>query len=138
MKAVLISFITVLFCFTLSSYEVRTPKQEVTFQEVPDSIMNWINKEISKSKKTQITEYSIDNIFKTDSVRIVGYIKGYNKNLGFSSGIIYHENILTREDFPTTIKVHEDGRFEADLEAIHPFMSYLSLNNYIVRYYTEP
>ncbi|MGG5901881.1 hypothetical protein [Sphingobacterium daejeonense] len=80
MKAVLISFITILFCFTLSSYEVRTPKQEVTFQEVPDSIMNWINKEISKSKKTQITEYSIDNIFKTDSVRIVGYIKGYNKN----------------------------------------------------------
>lgn len=138
MKAVLISFITVLFCFTLSSYEVRTPKQEVKFQEVPDSIMNWINKEISKSKKTQITEYSIDNIFKTDSVRIVGYIKGYNKNLGFSSGIIYHENILTRENLPTTIKVHEDGRFEADLEAIHPFMSYLSLNKYIVRYYTEP
>jgi len=100
--------------------------------------MNWINKEISKSKKTQITEYSIDNIFKTDSVRIVGYIKGYNKNLGFSSGIIYHENILTRENLPTTIKVHEDGRFEADLEAIHPIMSYLSLNKYIVRYYTEP
>src|SRR5690606_5570146 len=73
-----------------------------------------------------------------DSVRIVGYIKGYDPRLGFSSGIIYSKNTVTDEDSPTTVRIYEDGTFEVAYEENHPIMSYMIVNRQYIPFYAEP
>ena len=43
---------------------------------------------------------------------IQGYIRGYDPRAGFTSGIIYNNNIVTEEDFPTVVALLEDGHFK--------------------------
>ncbi|ULT27294.1 hypothetical protein KUH03_11350 [Sphingobacterium sp. E70] len=71
-------------------------------------------------------------------MRIVGYIEGYSSKLGFTSGIIYSGNQLTREEYPVTARIYPDGRFESSYLATNPEMSYLSFNDEIYKYYIEP
>lgn len=105
---------------------------------IPAGIQKWLSKKINQTKvKTLKENYNLD-FFKTDSIRIVGYIKGYDRRAGFSSGIIYHSNDLTNEDYPTTIRVYEDGRFEAEILAVHPLSSALTFERRSVPFYAEP
>lgn len=98
----------------------------------------WIATELSKAKvKTNLKNYE-RKFFKSDSVRIIGHIDGYNPELGFTSGIIYSSNVLTREDYPTTIQIHPDGRFEASYPVTNSEMSYIVFNDDMFDYYIEP
>jgi thiol-disulfide isomerase/thioredoxin len=105
---------------------------------IPKTIQKWLDSQLSQAKVKASKGNHDPEFFKKDSIKIVGYIKGYDRRAGFSSGIIYHENHLTREDHPTTIQIHEDGRFEAQILAIHPRNSMLVINGQHVPFYAEP
>lgn len=78
------------------------------------------------------------NFFRTDTARIRGFMKGYDPRAGFSTAIIYSENILTREDYPTVVQFYPDGRFEADLLLNHPWQGSIFLKRGQIPFYIEP
>lgn len=99
----------------------------------------WVQGELKKANNNAVlSSFDSKDFFKKDSVRIVGYLKGYDPRLGFSSGIIYSSNQLTKEDFPTTVRIYENGTFEVAYEANYPEMSYLYINKQRVQFYAEP
>lgn len=106
---------------------------------IPSDIRQWLNAELDKVKGIKPTEYDSDNFFKKDGVaRLVGYIKGYDCRLGFNTAIMYSSNELTREDFPITIEIQPDGRFETDIPMLYPEHTYISINNKNLDLYLEP
>lgn len=78
------------------------------------------------------------NFFRKDTAHLRGYLKGYDPRAGFSTGIIYLGNELTREDYPTVLQIHPDGRFEADLLLNYPLQGSVSLKNIYIPFYIEP
>lgn len=105
---------------------------------VPQDVEKWLNDRINSAKVKELKSNYNEDFFQMDTIKIVGYVKGYNKSAGFSSGIIYNKNNLTREDSPTTIRIYDDGRFESEIVAIHPISSYLGFNAAAVPFYAEP
>lgn len=101
---------------------------------LPKHIQKWLSDKTALSK----TKTNQTGFFTSDSIKIVGYIKGYDKRASFASGIIYHQNNITREDFPTTVRIYEDGRFECSMPAIHPITSRIHFNNQSINFYGEP
>ncbi|RZK13687.1 MAG: hypothetical protein EOO43_17525, partial [Flavobacterium sp.] len=101
---------------------------------LPKHIQKWLSDKTALSK----TKPNQSGFFTRDSIKIVGYIKGYDKRASFASGIIYHQNNITREDFPTTVRIYEDGRFECSMPAIHPITSRIHFNNQSINFYGEP
>lgn len=114
--------------------KAQTLDQPKADASVPKYVQKWLTEKtaVKKRKATQ------KGFFLRDSVKIVGYIKGYDKNAKYASGIIYHENNLTREDFPTTVRIYGDGRFECGLLVIHPMSSRIHFNNQSINFYAEP
>ena len=105
---------------------------------IPESVQKWMDSQISKSKNQQNSELKNARFFQRDSASIVGYIKGYHTRAAFTSGIIYHQNSITREDFPTTIQIYPDGRFEVKMELFHPIMNNLYIKDQPFPFYIEP
>lgn len=105
---------------------------------IPESVQKWMDSQISKSKNQQTSELKNTTFFQKDSASIVGYIKGYDIRSAFTSGIIYHQNSLTREDYPTTIQIYPDGRFEVKMELFHPMMNHLYIKDQPFPFYIEP
>jgi len=131
MKLPIIAF----FVFLSFSFASAQNGSKQTGTVDPD---RWIKQKLAKAKvKTVLKNYD-KNFFGPDSVRIIGYIEGYSPKLGFNSGIIYCGNQLTREDYPATIRIYPDGRFETSYLATNPEMSYLSINERNYYYYIEP
>ena len=69
---------------------------------------------------------------------IQGYIRGYDPRAGFTSGIIYNNNIVTEEDFPTVVALLEDGRFSAELSLDNPTSGNISFTPFNLPFYIEP
>jgi thiol-disulfide isomerase/thioredoxin len=113
--------------------KAQTTDQPKADASVPEHVQKWLA-EKTAFKKAKATQ---KGFFRSDSVKIVGYIKGYDKTK-YASGIIYHGNNITREDLPTTVRVYEDGRFECGLLAIHPMSSNILFNNQRIKFYAEP
>jgi len=105
---------------------------------IPESVQKWMDSQISKSKNQQTSELKNATFFQRDSASIVGFIKGYDIRSAFTSGIIYHQNSLTREDYPTTIQIYPDGRFEVKMELFHPMMNNLYMKDQPFPFYIEP
>lgn len=118
--------------FGLSLAHTRTP------MEIPETIAQWLVDETAKSKVNTLVDYASDAFFSTDTARVVGYIKGYDPRAGFSTGMIYAENTITRESHPIVVLVHEDGRFEADIPMQHPVYSGIVFERRWIRFYVEP
>lgn len=127
-------FSSLALIFLVFIAKAQTTGQPKADASVPAYVQKWLT-EKTAFKKRKATQKSF---FLRDSIKIVGYIKGYDKNAKYASGIIYHGNNLTREDFPTTVRVYEDGRFECGLLAIHPISSHIILNNHRIKFYAEP
>ena len=113
-------------------------KYEQKVQEVPAGVKDWIGSELAKVKNKSLVDYTSPSFFSRDTARLIGYIKGYDRRLGFSTGIIYANNEITREDFPVVINIHEDGRFESNIPMNYPKYSYCRLQNQTVNFYIEP
>ncbi|GAA4789179.1 hypothetical protein GCM10023231_16850 [Olivibacter ginsenosidimutans] len=128
---------TYIYGVQLNGKELHAAEKQINKEK---EALKWIDAELAKSQNNEVLQsYNDENFFRKDSARIVGYIRGYDKRLGFSSGIIYNSNELTREDFPTTIKIHDDGRFEVGLALQHPAIHYLVINDSAIDHvYLEP
>lgn len=105
---------------------------------IPAEVTQWIEQELKKAKQQTLVDLDSDAFFSREPARIVGYINGYSPKAGFSTGIVYAENDLTRENSPVVIQIHEDGRFEGEVPLIHPIYSYLVFQDRIVNFYIEP
>lgn len=116
----------------------ESQSEEIVKREVPASVQKWLDDEVSKSKRKEVVDLNSDDFFQYGTSRLVGYIKGYDSRLGFSTGIVYASNELTGESSPIVIKIHEDGRFEADIPLQYPTVAYLSLHRASINIYLEP
>lgn len=113
-------------------------KADVDKKVIPSGVQNWIDSELAKAKKKTLVDLKSKDFFSKEPARLIGYIKGYDPRLGFSTGMIYSGSVITREDYPAVIEVHEDGRFEATIPMNHPEYTYLSFDRNLVNYYMEP
>lgn len=100
----------------------------------------WLNGELAKfSVKEPLKDFSADNFFKSDSVRLIGYMKGYDSRLGFSSTVLYFKNDFTGEDRPVVLEIDSTGRFDQKVWIQYPVVNYLNINNVnVCHYYIEP
>lgn len=106
---------------------------------IPADVQAWLDKELENATiKEALPNYQSENFFSNQKARLVGYIKGYDSRLGFNTGIIYTENIITREDYPTSVNIHPNGLFEADIPMNYPSSLYLSINEKTLNLYLEP
>lgn len=100
----------------------------------------WLNTQLNGAdKNVLIKDFTADNFFRNDTARLIGYIKGYDPQLGFSTSILYMGNELTREDYPTVMKIDSTGRFEVNIWLQYPIVQYLRIDNKRVSdIYLEP
>lgn len=98
----------------------------------------WIRNELGKAQKTNLTDYDSPAFFTVDTARLVGYIKGYDSRLGFSTGIIYTGNEITREDYPLVVEIAPDGCFFVDIPMLYPGQLYAVINDVVFYFYLEP
>ncbi|WP_294606807.1 thioredoxin-like domain-containing protein [uncultured Bacteroides sp.] len=90
------------------------------------------------SMKAMQVEENESPVFRRDSVCLQGYIAGYDQKLGFTNGLIYVSNDLTREDYPMVVTLQPNGRFECKFEVNYPMVSSVVFNNNWVPFYIEP
>ncbi len=131
MKFSLLSF----FYFFLLSIATAQSSAEKPIKIDPNG---WIMEKLASAKvKKNLVSYR-NKFFQSDTVRLIGFIEDYSPALEFTSGIIYSSNELTREDYPTTVQVYPDGRFEASYLATNPKISYIIFKNNRFKFYIEP
>ncbi len=131
MKSSLLSF----FYFFLLSIATAQSSAEKSIKIDPNC---WIMEKLASAKvKKNLVSYR-NKFFQSDTVRLIGFIEDYSPALEFTSGIIYSSNELTREDYPITVQVYPDGRFEASYLATHPKISYIIFKNNRFKFYIEP
>lgn len=76
--------------------------------------------------------------FRRDTTYLQGYIDGYDPRFGFSTGLIYLANELTRKDHPTVIAIDSDGSFRCKFVINHPMEQSITLENNWIPFYIEP
>ncbi|WP_158656020.1 TlpA disulfide reductase family protein [Sphingobacterium sp. HMA12] len=131
MKFPILSF---LILFSLS-FAIAQSSNEKSLKTDPN---DWIVQQLAKAKvKKKLASYK-DHFFQFDTVRVIGFIEDYTPALAFTSGIIYSSNQLTREDYPTTVQIYPDGRFEASYLATNPKVAYITFKNNRFEFYIEP
>ena len=113
-------------------------KKVQTVVAIPSTIQQWIDAELAKAKIKKLVDYKSPDFFSRDTARVIGYIKGYDRRLGFSTGMIHASNELTNEDFPVVVNIREDGRFEASIPMNYPKYTYVLFKDEFVRLYIEP
>lgn len=109
--------------------------------DISSDVESWLKSEVASSKRKKSVLLNQADFFCNDTARIVGYIKGYDIRSGFSTGIIYISNELTREDSPIVAQIYPDGRFEAKLPVNYPKHTYIyikSQSHNIIPFYIEP
>lgn len=79
-----------------------------------------------------------EDFFNGDSICLQGYIDGYDRRLGFDSGIIYFRDLITRKDYPIVVPINPDGTFSCKQFLKYPICHYLTLNNNWIPFYAEP
>lgn len=127
---------TIIFGVSLAKNKRATEKRGPA---IPGEVEQWLDAEIHKSKiKEALPDYRSDKFFVRQPARLVGYLKGYDPRLGFSTAIIYTENIITREDYPVTVEIHPDGRFEASIPMQYPTTFFAKMNDRPFQFYLEP
>jgi len=107
--------------------------------EVSPAIDKWIKEQLTKAPKKTLETYELSSFFTEKQSRLIGCIKGYDTRLGFTTGIIYANNTLTREDYPIVVKIEPDGRFEAEIPMNMPGYTSVTFNEQPpVPFYQEP
>ncbi len=127
-----------LFTLLLTTLTIITLKAQNPIT-IPAAVDKWIEQQLAAAKsKTLLSNYNSEKFFSNDSARIVGYLKGYNRNMGFATGIVYCANELTRQDYPIVVEIFEDGRFDVRLPVNYPKMLLIDLKDTYIIPYIEP
>jgi hypothetical protein len=122
--------------FEISLDKSRT-KEEA--EALPETVSNWFETELQKDTEAPLKEFTATNFFSNKPAKLVGYIKGYDKRVGFSTIMMYLGNVITREEQPIIIEILPDGRFSSELPLTNPIISFLSINRqYLFNLYFEP
>lgn len=79
-----------------------------------------------------------DDFFRNDSVYLQGYLDGYDPRLGFDSGILYLEDEITNQDYPTVVPIRPDGSFQCKFLVQHPIWQSIVFNDNWIPFYAEP
>jgi len=98
-------------------------------------IINKVKTEVENAEKRR-TENS--SFFRKDTARLRGCIKGYDPRAGFTTGILYIGNVLTREDYPIVAQIDSNGYFHADFEINHPICTNITFKQNWIPFYIEP
>ncbi|WP_300604912.1 redoxin family protein [Niabella sp.] len=106
--------------------------------QVPPYVLSWFQQHLEKSSKQVLQNIDSNDFFFRDSFRLVGYLKGYDISQKFKTGIIYIKNDLNGMDFPTVVKIYEDGRFETTVPMWYPKVLNMDLKDIWVTFYAEP
>jgi thiol-disulfide isomerase/thioredoxin len=117
------------------------PKVKPKPKTVPSKVKKWLAEETSKAKRKTLLDIDGGEFFVKDTARIVGYIKGYDRRAGFSSGNInYIDNSVNYVEKVTNEKVtvHEDGRFECNFVIACPCYKPVRLGKFAIFVYIEP
>jgi thiol-disulfide isomerase/thioredoxin len=114
------------------------PKTKQPATSIPLEVSARIDNELANAKRKTLMDVDGNEFFVRDTARLVGYIKGYDPRAGFSTGIIYAENVVTREDFPIVVQIHEDGRFEGNIPMNYPEYLSVFFQNHQIDFYLEP
>lgn len=85
-----------------------------------------------------VADNGYQDFFRKDSVCLQGYIDGYNPELGFETGMIYHMDELTQEDYPTVVPIHPDGSFQCKFLVTHPASRSAIIQHDQFPFYIEP
>lgn len=104
---------------------------------VPAQVSKWLNQELGRVKSKVPVDLNSPKFFGKGSGRLIGYIKGYDTRLGFSTGLVYMRNELTGEDYPAVVQIYPDGHFEADLPFEFPKCSMMLLKDNWIPFYLE-
>jgi thiol-disulfide isomerase/thioredoxin len=103
------------------------------------TIDKWMKEQLAKAPKTALPNYDLSSFFNEKPARLIGCIKGYDPRAGFTTGIVYAQNELTRDDYPIVIKIEPDGRFEAELPMVMPKHTWAIFNERVqIPFYIEP
>lgn len=106
---------------------------------VPKNVQSWIDKELAKAPvKTLLKDFNKGTFFAPKTSRVIGYLKGYNAAGSYTTGMIYTANNLTREDYPTVVKINPDGSFEADFILQYPQINNINIDDVWIPFYLEP
>lgn len=106
--------------------------------QTPSFVTKWIDDELALVKDKPLENYESPEFFSKEPAKLIGYVRGYDPRLGFETGIYYAENEITNKDYPITIEISPDGRFEAELPLIHPTRSFFLIDNRWFDFYVEP
>jgi thiol-disulfide isomerase/thioredoxin len=96
----------------------------------------WLDYELNKTAPTKKTPSNA--FFTTDTVRIIGFINGYDPRLGFSTGIVYRNNFVTNEDFPSVLEITADGRFDMKMPIAYATSFFMLINEQGFMVHVEP
>ncbi|GEM_PF-1691249 len=106
---------------------------------IPKPIQNWINKELAKApNKTLMKDFNKGKFFAPQKSQIIGYLKGYNANATYTTGMIYADNELTRESHPIVVKINKNGSFEAAFTLAYPATLNIEIADLWISFYLEP
>jgi thiol-disulfide isomerase/thioredoxin len=117
------------------SLDSKTKQRSKT---IPTKVQAWIDNELAQAKRKTPMNFSAGEFFSRDTARIVGYINGYDTRAGFSTGIIYIGNEITREDYPIAITIREDGQFEGNIPMNYPKNVTISFQHSRIPVYIQP
>ena len=126
-----IDYSTDIFGISLDNNKPKT----IANKETPVEVKKWLNDQLSSFKPKEI---DANMFFRRDTACIVGYLNGYDKRLGFTSGIINLTNAITSETQTVLLKIAEDGKFEAKLPLSYPIYSGVAIARQFVPFYIEP
>jgi|GEM_PF-198673 len=122
--------------FGLSLVHSQAPVESA--REIPEGVQRWLDQAVAESKVKEPIDYGTSAFFTRDTARLVGYLSGYDPRAGFSTGMIYAENVMTQESYPVVVDVHEDGRFEARIPMQHPIHTAIVFERRWIPFYIEP
>ena len=92
----------------------------------------------SEGVRTVKADDGYQQFFRTDTACLQGYLDGYDPRFDLKSGLIYLENALTREDYPTVVEFDTDGSFRCKFVIYHPVCQAFTFRNLWIPFYIEP
>lgn len=82
---------------------------------------------------------SSDKFFQPgDTAVLQGYFRGYDPRIGFTSGVIYCEDVVANEDNPIALTLDSIGRFSVKIPLDHPMSNNYCFDRIYHSFYIEP
>jgi len=136
MKKTILTLIIVLTSLCTALAQNKATANSAT--EIPAKVSQWIKSELAKAKRKTLMNFKAGEFFAPDTARLIGYIKGYSPQAGFSTGMINIGNDITNEDYPVVVQIHEDGRFESAIPMNYPKYTAVVFNKIWIDFYIQP